>query len=475
METIQYSSASRHLNDALRIISDAAQSYPDSRDLALHHAELLAQCGNHTRALEACEAFLAKLGVDDAVLRLAFELRGACGPYDRLAEAGEQSVSLCMIVKNEEANLPRCLASLKPVVHEMIVVDTGSSDRTVAVATAFGAKIYSHAWNGDFSAARNHGIDQATGGWILIMDADEVISNLDYGQIGRTVAASTGKRVAWSVLTRNYTSQINAQGWTANDGAYPLEEAADGWCPSWKVRLFPNQSGIRFSGEVHEMVEESLRADGYAVNRADFVVHHYGGLTADDGKAREKKRRYFEAGMKKLGQNPDDLAALAELAVQAGELGEFGQAIALWDFVLAKAPDTVEALFNKGYCLMTTSRYAEALVVSRRALELDPTHKEAAFNYGTCELYAGDPARALAVIESAAARNPDYPLLQALLAALLMANGRVGDAARSAANLRNMNYDIDGYLAARIRTLEHLPGRVDVAGRVRQAVALHGG
>ena len=459
-----------HQADALQAFATSLSLYPDCRHLALNHAGVLAEWGQEPAALDACEAFLVKFGVDDALLRLAIELRGTRGLYDRLAEAGGQSVSLCLIVRDEEASLPRCLASLKPVVHEMIIMDTGSTDRTVDIATAFGAKVYSHVWNGNFSAARNHGIDQAAGGWILIMDADEVISKLDYEQIGLAVAASTGKREALSVLTRNYTDKVQAKGWTANDGVYPDDEAADGWQPSWKVRLFPNQKQIRFRGDVHEMVEASLRGSGYEIRKASFVVHHYGELEADAATAAEKQRRYFESGMKKLEQNPDDLAAMAELAVQAGELGEFEQAIVLWDRVLAKAPDTVEALFNKGYCLMGMKRYAEALAVSRRALELDTTHKEAAFNYGTCELYAGAPERALAVIDPIAAQNPDYPLLQAIMTVLLLAGGEVEQAFVCFQNLKRMNFAIQKYVDERIERLEQV-GQGERAKAISEAMA----
>lgn len=459
-----------YVAEALDIIAVAHQSYPDSRDLALHHAELLAQCGNHTLALEACEAFILRFGLEEKVLSLGLTLRGKVGSYDRLAEAGEQSVSLCMIVKNEEANLARCLASLKPVVHEIVIVDTGSTDRTVAIATVFGAKVYSHAWNDNFSAARNHAVDQAAGGWILIMDADEVISTLDYERVAQTVASSAGKREAWSVLTRNYTNKLQAKGWTANDGAYPDDQAADGWQPSWKVRLFPNHEQIRFRGDVHEMVEAALRGSDYEIRKASFVVHHYGELEANAAAIAEKQRRYFESGMKKLEQNPDDLAAMAELAVQAGELGEFEQAIALWERLLKTQPDNVEALFNKGYCLMGLKRYNESLTVSRRALELEPSHKEVAFNYGTCELYAGNPERALAVIGPLAGQNPDYPLLQAIMAALSLAAGEIEQASVCVQNLREMNFAIQKYIDERVERLEQL-GQHERAEAVSEAMA----
>jgi len=73
-------------------------------------------------------------------------------------------LSLCMIVKNEENNLLRCLKSVKEIVDEMVIVDTGSTDRTVEIAEGFGANVYYYKWNNDFSAARNFAMDKSRRG-----------------------------------------------------------------------------------------------------------------------------------------------------------------------------------------------------------------------------------------------------------------------------------------------------------------------
>lgn len=82
-------------------------------------------------------------------------------------------LSACMMVKNEEQNLPRCLESIKNVVDEIIIVDTGSTDRTVEIAESYGAKVYHHPWENDFSKHRNQSISYAQGDWVFIIDADE--------------------------------------------------------------------------------------------------------------------------------------------------------------------------------------------------------------------------------------------------------------------------------------------------------------
>ena len=438
---------------ALEVVAEAYRAYPDCRHLALQHVNLLAACECGSEALRAAEEFLVRFGADDEVLQCGLELRRRAGLYDRLAEAGQQSISLCMIVKDEEACLARCLASVKPAVHELVVVDTGSSDRTVAIAKAFGARASQFPWNGSFADARNHALEQARGNWILALDADEVLSAQDHAAIAAAVSSAVNRASAYSVLTRNYTAMIHAQGWTPNDGSYPTEERAQGWQPSAKVRLFPNDSRLRFRGDVHEMVEPSLREVGVPIEQAAFVIHHYGELEQDPVKQLDKKLRYFETGIQKLEQNPDDLAAICELAVQAGELGRFEEGIGLWDRVLQRHPDYVEALFNKGYCLMGQKRYAEALECSRWALELAPDHKEAAFNYGTCELYAGDPGRALQVIQPVAERHPGYPLLQALCCALYLCLGHQAEATVTYTVLRQQGYGVDQYLQQRAQAL----------------------
>ncbi|SJZ34551.1 Glycosyltransferase involved in cell wall bisynthesis [Trichlorobacter thiogenes] len=457
---------------ALQILSTTVQSYPDARHLALNHAKLLVQCNRNAEVLKACERFFVRFGVDAELLSLTQQFSSRVGTYDRLAEGGAASVSLCMIVKNEEGCLVRCLASVKSVVHELVVVDTGSSDRTVAIATAFGARLLHFSWNGSFSDARNYGLEQAKGAWILVLDADEVISLQDHKALLAATSA-VEKPSAFSVVTRNYTTMVQAQGWTANDGSYPEEERADGWRPSWKVRLFSNDARFRFRGDVHEMVEASLREASVNIQHASFVVHHYGELDQDPVKLIDKKQHYFEIGMQKLDQYPDDMAAICELAVQAGELGRFEEAVGLWDRVLQHYPDYVEALFNKGYCLMGLQQYDEALAHSYRALELDPDHKEAAFNYGTCELYVGDPQEAIKKLVSLAEKYSDYPLLTAVLLVLYLAAGHAESAFVYLEKLKSSNYAVKDYVMARIHLLEKI-GAFERARIVSEGILMLG-
>ena len=88
----------------------------------------------------------------------------------------QESVSLCMIVKDEEKVIQACLDSIRHLVDEIIVVDTGSSDNTVKLATQAGAKVCSYTWKGNFAEARNFALEHASGSWILVLDADEELA-----------------------------------------------------------------------------------------------------------------------------------------------------------------------------------------------------------------------------------------------------------------------------------------------------------
>ncbi len=114
-----------------------------------------------------------------------------------------------MIVKNEEANLPRCLASLRGVVDEMVVVDTGSSDRTVEMAREAGAAVTFFPWNGSEADARNASVGAAKGRWLLMIDADEVMSAELAGELRPALEKLDG-RAATNSLSVLFSQSLSA-------------------------------------------------------------------------------------------------------------------------------------------------------------------------------------------------------------------------------------------------------------------------
>ena len=448
--------------ELLELLCRQAELYPDSRALARWQIIVLARSGLAKQALAACELFLACFGIDDELLETGLALRATQrGGDDRSCLERTNSISLCMIVRDEEKNLPRCLASIKPVVQELLVVDTGSCDRTVAIAELFGARVIRYAWHDDYAAARNAGLVSALGEWVLVLDADEVVAAQDYALIA--AAAASGGWVAWQVVTRNYVHESTCQGWQPSDGSYAAEELSDGWYPSSKVRLFKRDTGVEFQGVVHEMVEPALRARGYAIRTAAFVVHHYGEL--DTVALMDKKQRYYRLGQAKLAKAPEDPVLLAELAVQAAELCYFQEALELWGRLLERQPENPEALFNRGGVLLLLKRYSESVDSSRRATQLAPSLKEAWLNLANASIVLGDMAAAKGALVRLAALAPEYPPLWAAgLVAAVTLDDEAG-AVRYAQLLRDKGYDVTGILAQKANELLE-------AGQHRLAVAL---
>lgn len=455
------------LPEAAALLGQVVEQFPLYRMPARSHAVLLAESGQQTEALAAVEAFLALFGMDDDLLELGLALRQQQGPRLVTVAQRKPTVSLCMIVRNEELFLAQCLQSVKAVVDELVLLDTGSTDRTVAIATLFGARVGRFDWTGSFSEARNAVLKQAKGDWILVMDADERISPQDHQALLATLQQSAGTD-AWSVLIRTYSNRVQVQGWTANDGSYPAEEQADGWYPASRVRLFPNHPGIRYEGTVHELLEPSLRRLGFTIRTAPFVAHHYAEVAGLPENLRAKQLRYYELGRQKLVEQPENLSALFELAVQAGELELYDDALLLWDRLLALCPGQLDALFNKGHVLMALRRYQEALQVSCRVLEAAPDNREALFNYGTCELYLGDVEKACTLVSAQLGKDRSYPLLLALQVVLGLATGRIAEACCCYAELLTKQYDIQGYLESRLAVLQEL-GRHELVQAVRTA------
>ncbi len=185
-------------------------------------------------------------------------------------------LSLCMIVRDEQEMLPRCLASVADAVDEMVIVDTGSTDATVEIARSFGARVLFHQWTGSFAQARNVSFDAATGDWLLCLDADEVLVEED-APLLRSLTGRTW-REAFYLSETNYTGDLE-------DGTAVTHNA---------LRVFRNRPEYRFEGRLHEQIAHCL--PGYLPERIEASgvrIEHYGYLGAVRD-SREKSRRNIE-------------------------------------------------------------------------------------------------------------------------------------------------------------------------------------
>ncbi len=176
-----------------------------------------------------------------------------------------------MIVKNEAENLPPLLRSIEPLGVELVVVDTGSTDRTVAIAKEAGAKVVSWAWRSDFAAARNISLNHATCPWVLWLDADDRMPFESLEKILQ-VARSEPDR-ALSFLVKN----------TSDQGSTGSEFS--------QIRMFPNHPRLRFVGAVHEQVYPALVELGLPLEHSGILVHHTGYTDPETVRAKQARNR----------------------------------------------------------------------------------------------------------------------------------------------------------------------------------------
>jgi tetratricopeptide (TPR) repeat protein/GT2 family glycosyltransferase len=446
-----------------KIFREAKGLYPQNQRIAFLLIDLLLQHGKEKTAMEEIEEAMTKFTVEDGLLAAALTVREKVGAEEIDGFKKKGTLSLSMIVKNEEQHIAKCLMSVKPVVNEMIVVDTGSTDRTKNIAKALGAKVYDFEWTGDFSAARNYSLSRVEGEWVLSLDADEVISAKDHEAIRKTV--STSKPVAYKIVTRNYSNQVGAQGFTQNTGEYPAEEAGLGWFPSGKIRLFPNSENIRFENPVHEFVEGTVTKDSIPIKNCDISVHHYGRLNME--KVRVKGEGYYLLGIKKLEEKGfSDLKALFELGVQAGELKKYEEAAELFEKLVELDPNYPLALFNLGFAYLSLGRYKEGMEYSKRAFELDPSKKECAVNYAHSEIVAGDIKKGISLLEETLRKNPEYPPAMAILASAYAIEGRKQAGINIIEKLQANRFDCTN-------CLHDLADGLFITGRYQQAMSLY--
>lgn len=431
---------------AERFLAEARHFCPNSDTLACIHIDILLRLGRHQDAIEVIEHALVFFNWGEGFLDAAQSVREDLGPITISAgpERRGKSVSLCMIVKNEEKNLPRCLKSLLPVVDEIVIADTGSTDHTREIATIFGARVISVQWDGDYSTARNAALGEAAGDWILVMDADEVISPRDYGGIRTLVETSPEGKVAYCVTSRNYTNRVDLEKWRANRGEYPREEAGRGWMPSDKTRLFPNRPDIRFENPIHEMVEPALDRLGIPSIPAPFVVHHYGYL--DDERQQRKLQQYYELGKRKMDESGDSPTAIVELAIQAAAVKKYDEAMSLWQRALAIDPNSSLAYFNLGHVYLQKGMFQEGSDAAQRAMALKDNYREAQVNYLLCQLCLGNIETSLKTVEEYLKANPDYPILLLMRGVLSAAGGDWERATAEFMQLRNAQVEFSNFI-----------------------------
>ena len=217
-------------------------------------------------------------------------------------------ISLCMIVKNEESCLGRCLESVYRYMDEIIIVDTGSTDRTVEIAERYGARIYHHPWENDFSKHRNQSLSYATGDWILQLDADEELFAEDGPELQKVVKSGKADYYHCMFYDMKKDGSVN--------GVFNL------------IRLFRNGMGMHYTRKVHNQL---CRAGTGAYSK--LRVRHYG-YDLSEEKMEAKHIRTTTLLEEMIAMNPEDIYSRYQLAASYSMHHDYDKAVEHGECVL---------------------------------------------------------------------------------------------------------------------------------------------
>ncbi|KQL52988.1 hypothetical protein AN964_05330 [Heyndrickxia shackletonii] len=271
----------------------------------------------------------------------------------------KHTISLCMIVKNEEKHLEKCLQSVKNCVDELIIVDTGSNDKTLSIAKKFGAKTFFYKWNNDFAEARNFSIQQAKMDYILIMDADEWLDEkVDLQEV------LNNEKDYYMVRIKNETSS----------GIGILHSA---------IRLFKNNIGLQYFGKIHEHLnigDESLTLTN---DNGNVLLYHVG-YKNETYKEKGKHERNLKLLLAEVKRNPSGYN-LYNLGNQYKSNKQHSEALEEYKKAFSLSKDKVyvnHLLFNMIDCLRILGQREEALEVVNASIESFPNYTDFYFLRG---------------------------------------------------------------------------------------------
>ncbi len=299
-------------------------------------------------------------------------------------------LSLCMIVRDEERMLPRCLAAVAAAVDEIVVVDTGSTDATIEIARSFGARVIEREWTGSFAEARNASFDAAHGDWLMYLDADELLVREDAALL-RSLTGRTW-REAFYVSETNHTGDLEVGTAVRHDA----------------LRIFRNRPEYRFEGRLHEQIAHRL--PGYLPERIETTevrVEHYGYLGAVRD-AREKSRRNIELLRLQQAESQPTPFLHYNLGCEYAAAGD--RAAALVEF--ERSWELIEAASNRdGFlfapallsrlvkALRACGRSQEALERAEQGLERFPAFTDLVLEQALAAIALGQDERAIELCE----------------------------------------------------------------------------
>jgi glycosyltransferase involved in cell wall biosynthesis len=267
------------------------------------------------------------------------------------------ALSLCMVVKNEELTLPRCLDSISGLAAELIIVDTGSTDATPHIAASYGAKVNAFDFTRvDFAAARNYARALASSRWILVLDADETLHPESVPLIQEIAAHDENAGYYFQRLNHNLNSATSTK--------------------DYVVRLFPNRPDYRYRGRVHETIDASILAGGGRLLESGIRIDHH--FVSNLEIRRRKNLWYIGILNEEIAAEPGDDTRLVFLAAEYHQLGMFDKAAEIAERIASARPLDPQAHLHAGvYHLLYALDRRQARADFLEALRLRPNYAEA--------------------------------------------------------------------------------------------------
>jgi len=297
-------------------------------------------------------------------------------------------VSLCLIVKDEEKHLGKCLKSFSGLYDELIIVDTGSTDKTKAIAEEFGAKVFDFEWINDFSAARNYALSKATGDWIMTLDADDVIEEETAKKLRKYLEDNADSCRVISLPYVYHSTSGNA----GNTATLP--------------RLWKRELNLTYVYPIHEYVDIS-KVPPAQIKKPDLPIVHDKPLE-EFAPGFERNVKILEAHIK---DHPGDLRILYYLVHDNKQLGRYAEATK-WaeEYLKSKPGDPVKLcklLIHKGQCHIRLREAKKAHEAFIKAMETEPDLVEPYLELGDLYYRAGQHEKAIELYQRA--RKCEFP------------------------------------------------------------------
>ncbi|AOC90744.1 glycosyltransferase [Bacillus sp. L381] len=273
----------------------------------------------------------------------------------------ECKLTLCMIVKNEERYISRCLSSVQDIADEIVIVDTGSQDNTKDICKNFQARVYDLEWENDFAKARNYGLQHAEGDWILMLDADEELDQ----ETGRFLTSLLHDELP----SRGLLKIINYTGKQLDEN-----EALE----SMQPRLFRNHEGLLYQGRIHENIMSSNEEENNAFFTLPCVIHHYGYLEQEE-KIKQKHKRNISILNEELSEETPDPWLIYHLASECYRIKDYEKALhlvngSIFQFLSENRMPPSLLYYLKYTILLELKRYEEAEQGIEKVLRLYPDY-----------------------------------------------------------------------------------------------------